>query len=88
MATLPAGIDFGRDRDPAAWIEKHASVTEDEHGALVVVCDECKPSIVERPDTLNDADDEALAHDRWHHQREVDRHAAADLERVRRTEGL
>ena len=34
MATLPAGTDFGRDRDPAGWIEKHTSVTEDEHGHL------------------------------------------------------
>lgn len=80
--------DFGRDRDPAPSIEKHASVVEGMFGELVVVCDECVPSSVERPDTLSDADDEALAHDRWHHQREVDRHAAADLERVRRTEGL
>jgi len=88
VTALPPGIDFGRDREPAAWIEKHASIAEDLFGFLVVICDECEPSIVERPDTLSDADDAALAHDRGHYQREVDRHAAADLERVRRTEGL
>ena len=80
--------DFGRDRDPAPSIEKHASVVEGMFGELVVVCDECVPTIVDYPANLSDADDEALAHDRWHHQREVDRHAATDLERVRRTEGL
>lgn len=87
MATLPAGTDFGRDREPAAWIEKHASVTEDADGDLVVICDEC-PLIVDYPANLSDADDEALAHDLWHVQAEKDRHAATDLERVRRTEGL
>lgn len=80
--------DFGRDRDPAPSIEKHASVVEGMFGELVVVCDECVPPFVEEVANLSDADDEALAHDLWHVQAEKDRHAATDLERVRRTEGL